>query len=230
MSVADNLAMVHEQIDRACRRSGRQPETVTLVCVSKTVEPHLIRAAYAAGERHFGENYAQDLRDKKGALLDLTDLHWHFIGPLQRNKVKYAAGRTFLLHAIDNPRIIDEIERFCAEEKLVQEMLVQLNLSGETTKSGIPEADLEALLERFASCRHCRCVGLMTMPPFFEDPEKARPLFARLRLLAERFADRPFMNAPLRHLSMGMSHDFEIAIEEGATLVRVGTAIFGERQ
>jgi len=212
---------------RACERAGRSPEEVTLVCVSKTVRADAVRAAYEAGARDFGENYGQELRDKASALADLPGVRWHFIGGLQRNKVKYTSAAR-LIHSIDSAELVAEVERRAAAAGRVQEVLVQLNLAGEETKSGIGEPELEDLLAAFATCRSCRCVGLMTMPPFFDDPERARPIFARLRELRDRHA-APRPGVDLRHLSMGMSGDFEVAIEEGATLIRVGTAIFGER-
>jgi len=227
MTTAERLARVQESMASACLRAGRRLEEVTLVCVSKTVGAEAVRAAYEAGARDFGENYGQELRDKAGALADLPDLRWHFIGGLQRNKVKYTSA-AHLIHSIDSAELVAEVERRAAAAGRVQEVLVQLNLAGEETKSGIAEAALEELLAAFAACGSCRCVGLMTMPPFFDDPARARPLFARLRELRELHA-APRPGVELRHLSMGMSGDFEVAIEEGATLIRVGTAIFGER-
>jgi pyridoxal phosphate enzyme (YggS family) len=148
---------------------------------------------------------------------------------LQRNKVKYVVGTACLIHTVASRSVLEEIEHRAAAAEVQQEVLVQLNLSGESTKSGILEAELEPLLDSFASCAHVRCAGLMTMPPFFDDPDRARPLFARLRDLRDRAAETVRTNVDLHHLSMGMSGDFEVAIEEGATLVRIGTAITGPR-
>jgi hypothetical protein len=228
-SLAERLQGIQDRIARACGDAGRDPGEVTLVCVSKTVSAEAIREAYQAGARDFGENYGQHLRDKARELADLPDLRWHFIGALQRNKVKYAAGKVALVHSVDSAELIEEVQRRAAAAGRTQAVLVQLNLSGERTKSGAPEAELEGLLDRFAGCSHCACAGLMTMPPFFDDPQRARPLFARLRELRDRAAATPRPNVELRQLSMGMSGDFEVAVEEGATIVRVGTAIFGER-
>jgi PLP dependent protein len=225
--IAANLATVHAAIERACQRAQRRVEEVTLVCVTKTVDDVAIRAAHEAGARDFGENYGQELRDKAAALADLPDLRWHFIGALQRNKVRYVAGQTRLIHSVGDAPLVAEIDRRAASGDRIQEVLVQLNLAGEETKSGVAEEELGALLDAFAPCQHCRCVGLMTMPPFFDDPERARPLFSRLRALRDAAVPRP--NVELRQLSMGMSGDFEVAIEEGATLIRVGTAVFGKR-
>ncbi len=230
MSIAERLAAVRARLGEACRAAGRAEDEVTLVCVTKTVEPAALREAYAAGARDLGENYGQDLRDKAAALADLPELRWHFIGALQRNKVKYAAGRTVLIHSVDAPELVGEIDRRAAALGRSQDVLVEVSLAGEATKSGVPEGELPALLDSFAGCGHCRCVGLMTMPPFYDEPERARPFFARLRELLNAHAGAGRPGVELRHLSMGMSGDFEVAIAEGATLVRVGTAIFGVRE
>lgn len=228
-TIAANLAAVQERIEEACARAGRPPAEVTLVCVSKTLEADYVRAAYGAGARVFGENYGQELRDKARDLSDLPDLQWHFIGALQRNKVKYAANTAALIHSVSAPALVAEIDRRAAATDRTQDVLVQLNISGESTKSGIGQQELDLLLDAFAGCTHCRCKGLMTMPPFFDDPDRARPVFAQLRELRDELARIQRPNVDLSHLSMGMSGDFEVAIEEGATLVRVGTAIFGPR-
>jgi pyridoxal phosphate enzyme (YggS family) len=224
------LDVIQAAIAAACQRAGRAPEEVTLVCVSKTVPAESIRAAHEAGAAVFGENYGQDLRDKARELADLS-LSWHFIGPLQRNKVRYVVGTAHLIHTIHSADVLEAVDARAHREQLERpvELLVQLNLSGEATKSGASEDELEPLLDRLADCRCCRCIGLMTMPPFFDEPERARPLFARLRELRDRHAGSGRENVELTHLSMGMSGDFEVAIEEGATLVRVGTALFGAR-
>jgi len=228
-TITQHLTGLRLRIEAACCRAGRSSSDVTLVCVSKFVSLDAIRAAYQAGARDFGENYGQDLRDKAAALADLDEIRWHFIGGLQRNKVKYVAGRTQLIHSVDSEELLDEIHRRAEAEGKVQEVLIQLNLAGEETKSGIREDQLPGILDTVASCPACRCVGLMTMPPFFDDPEACRPLFARLRALREHHGSPQRPGVELRHLSMGMSGDFEVAIEEGATLIRVGTAIFGDR-
>jgi PLP dependent protein len=228
-SIAENLGAVHARVADACRRAGRDPASVGLVCVTKTVEPDAIRAAHAAGARDFGENYAQHLRDKAGALEDLGELRWHFIGALQRNKVKYVVGQARLIHSVDSTELLAALERRAASLGVIQPLLLELNLGGEASKSGASEAQLPLLLDALASCPHCRCTGLMTMPPAFDDPETARPIFARLRELLHGQRSVPRPNVDLRELSMGMSGDFEAGIAEGATLIRVGTAIFGAR-
>jgi hypothetical protein len=227
--VAGNLDAVRRRVEGACRRAGRSSDEVALVCVTKMVEPRLIRAAYEAGARVFGENYGQDLRDKARALSDLPDVRWHFIGGLQRNKVKYAVGRAHLIHSVDSPELVEEIDRRAAAMGITQEVLVQLNLAEEETKSGVSGAEVGRLLSSFAGHPHCRCTGLMALPPFFDEPLRARPFFARLREIREEQARIARPGVMLQHLSMGMSGDYEVAVEEGATLVRVGTAIFGAR-
>jgi pyridoxal phosphate enzyme (YggS family) len=228
-AIADNLAAVRRAIAHACRGAGRSADEVRLVCASKRVDAARIREAHVAGAREVGENYAQELRDKSAALADLGELRWHFIGALQRNKVRYVVGRVALIHSVDSVPLLEEIDRRAAAADLVQELLVELNLGGEASKSGVSEHALGELLDGCARLEHVRCVGLMTMPPFFDDPDRARPLFARLRGLLGEHAARPRPRVELRELSMGMSGDFETAIEEGATIVRVGTAIFGPR-
>ncbi|HXU64305.1 MAG TPA: YggS family pyridoxal phosphate-dependent enzyme, partial [Polyangia bacterium] len=174
----------------------------------------------------FGENYGQELRDKRTALAaDPAPPTWHFIGPLQSNKVKYVAGQVALVHTIDAPALLEAFEA----RGVPQDCLVQVNVAGEAQKRGVAPAELPALLDRFATATHVRCAGLMLIPPLSDDPGAARPHFAGLRALRDREAARARPNVALRELSMGMSGDFEIAIAEGATLVRVGTAIFGAR-
>jgi len=228
-ALADRLGAVRGRIAAAARRAGRDPTDVALCAVSKTHPPEAIRAAYAAGQRVFGENYAQELRDKAAALADLEDLAWHFIGPLQRNKVKYVVGTAALLHSVDSERLLDELARRGAPAGVTLPCLVEVNVAGEAQKSGVDPAALPALLDAFAGRSGVVAVGLMTMPPFAAEPEEVRPHFRRLRALRDAEASRSRPHVDLRHLSMGMSQDFEVAIEEGATIVRVGTAIFGER-
>jgi len=220
--IAANLAEVRARIAAAARAAGRAPESVRLLAVSKKMPADDVRAAIAAGQRAFGENYAQELRDKSALLgADSTPPEWHFIGPLQTNKVKYVAGKVALLHTVGSSALLDAIEARGA----AQACLVQVNVAGEASKSGLTPADLPALLDRFAAMKHARCEGLMLIPPRGD----ARPHFAALRALRDREAaiDRP--NVDLRELSMGMTEDLEMAVAEGATIVRVGTAIFGPR-
>ena len=227
--IADNLDRIHGRIRQACRAAGRAEQEVTLVAVSKIQPAEKVAAAYAAGARDFGENYGQEMRDKAAELAGLDGLRWHFIGAMQKNKVKYAAGKTCLIHSVDSARLVAEVDRRAAAMGLEQEVLLQLSLAGEAQKSGAEAEEARQVLASLAGCTHTRCVGLMTMPPFFDDPDRARPIFARLRAVRDELATEAISNVSLEHLSMGMSGDFEVAIEEGATLVRVGTAIFGSR-
>lgn len=234
--IAANLARVRERIAQAEARGGRPPGSVRLVAVSKTMPPDDVRAALTAGQRDFGENYAQELRDKRVAF-EMARLApaplWHYIGPLQTNKVKYLAGQVMLIHTVDRTEVLDEIDRRVAafrQDMPPQECLVQVNVAGETQKHGAAPEAVPALLDHFATLAHVRCAGLMVIPPLADDPEAARPHFAALRALRDREAARARTHVALRELSMGMSHDLEVAIAEGATLVRVGTAIFGDRR
>jgi pyridoxal phosphate enzyme (YggS family) len=224
--IAGNLQVVRERIAAAAGAAGRPPDAVRLIAISKKMTADDVRAALAAGQREFGENYGQELRDKRTALAaEPQPPEWHFVGPLQSNKVKYVAGQVALIHTIDSVALLNEVE----SRGVVQSCLIQVNVAGEAQKRGVAPAELPALLDRFATASHLRCAGLMLIPPFTDDPAGARPHFAALRDLRDREAARPRPNVELRELSMGMSADFEIAIAEGATLVRVGTAIFGAR-
>jgi len=233
--IAANLAAVEERMDSALLKARRSSETIRLVAVSKTVAPEDIAAALAAGQRDFAENYGQEFRDKHKAVAELVaarglaEPRWHFIGPLQTNKVKYVAGKVQLVHSVASAEVLAELERRAAALNLVQECLVQVNVAGEEQKSGIAPAELRAVLDRFLSCSHLRCTGLMVIPPYDEDPEQSRRHFAALRQLRDQEQKTFRPNVTLHHLSMGMSHDLEVAIAEGATLLRVGTAIFGAR-
>jgi len=198
---------------------ARIPPGVTLVAVSKTHPPEAIREAYAAGQRHFGENYAQEWREKADALADLPDLRWHFVGGLQTNKVKYLAGRVHLLHAVDREELARELSRRFGQKGAVARVLLEVNTGAEPTKSGCAPADAPRLAEALRALPSLELQGLMCMPPPADDP---RPHFRLLRELRDRLG--------LKELSMGMSADWEIAIAEGATIVRIGTAIFGERE
>jgi len=223
--IARNLAQVRARIAAAAGAAGRAPDSVRLLAVSKKMPADDVRAAIAAGQRAFGENYAQELRDKSALLAGDSTLatppEWHFIGPLQSNKVKVVAGRVALVHSVDSPALLDAIEARGAP----QACLIQVNVAGEASKKGVAPADLPALLDRFAALKFVRCDGLMLIPPRGD----ARPHFAALRALRDREASRARPNVELRELSMGMTDDLEVAVAEGATIVRVGTAIFGPR-
>jgi pyridoxal phosphate enzyme (YggS family) len=224
--IAANLQSVRERVAAAARAAGRAADDVRLIAISKKMTAEDVRAALAAGQRAFGENYAQELRDKRAALAaEPAPPEWHFVGPLQSNKVKYVAGQVALVHTIDSIALLEDFE----SRGVPQACLVQVNVAAEAQKRGVAPAELPALLDRFATASHVRCAGLMLIPPFTDDPADARPHFAALRALRDREAARPRPRVDLHELSMGMSGDFELAIAEGATLVRVGTAIFGAR-
>jgi pyridoxal phosphate enzyme (YggS family) len=228
-AIQERLAAVGDRLRAAAVRVGRDPAGVALVAVSKHHPAAAVRAAYDAGQRRFGENYGQELRDKAAALTGLPGLTWHFIGPLQRNKVKYVVGTAALVQSVDSLELLDELEHRAAARGIDVDCLVEVNIAGEATKSGVDLEEVAELLDGFAPRPHLRCRGLMTMPPFVDDPEEARPYFRALRELRDRLAATPRRGVELAELSMGMTQDFEVAVEEGATIVRVGTAIFGAR-
>lgn len=228
--ITAGLASVRHRVAEAARAAGRAPESVRVVAVSKKMPPEDIAFALAAGQVDFGENYAQELRDKRAAFEALPPPPsgarpvWHFIGPLQTNKVKYVGGNVALIHSIDSVALLDEIDRRGGDEAC----LIQVNLAGESQKRGVAPDALPALLDHVATLAHVRCVGLMLIPPLAA-PIATRQRFAALRALRDQQAAVARPRVDLRELSMGMSEDFEVAIAEGATLVRVGTAIFGSR-
>jgi pyridoxal phosphate enzyme (YggS family) len=213
---------VRQRIADAERVAGRAAGSVRLVAISKKMTAADVQLALAAGQRDFGENYGQELRDKRAAV---DGPRWHFVGPLQTNKVKYVAGQVALVHSVDSVALLDAIDA----RGVPQACLVQVNVAGERQKRGVSTADLPALLDRFAALANVRCEGLMVIPPLDDEPEASRASFAALRALRDVHAGAGRPHVDLRELSMGMSHDLEVAIAEGAKLVRVGTAIFGER-
>lgn len=225
------VAAVLDRVGRAARGAARDPASVRLVAVSKTHPAALVReAAGAASLSEFGENRVQEAEGKIGELKDVPDLRWHLIGHLQPNKVRKAVRLFHLIHTVDSVALLERLERICAEEGRARlEVLVQVDLAGEETKSGATEAELPSLFEVFGRSTRVRCRGLMILPPYFEDVERVRPFFRRLRELRDEWGARGAFGAEEGELSMGMSHDYEAAVEEGATLVRVGTALFGER-
>ena len=224
--IGANLSRVRERIADAARRSGRDPASVRLVSVSKMVTAEVIRKAAAAGADILGESYAQEARAKLDQLEDL-EVEWHFIGRLQTNKAKDVVGRYALVHSLDRLKLAKELNKRAKAGSLKLPVLIQVNLSGEESKAGVAKASALELVRAADEMDHLEVKGLMTMPPFFEQPDKARPFFAGLRRLADQLREATGLDLP--ELSMGMSGDFEAAVEEGATLVRVGTAIFGKR-
>lgn len=226
--IADRVAAVRERIARAAVRSGRDPAAVTLVAVSKGHPAEAVRAARAAGLADFGENRVQEAEAKAAALHDLRgEIRWHLVGHLQSNKAKKALAFAELIHSIDDLELARRIGRLAEEAGRVTRTLVQVDLAGEATKSGLPVAGLTPALEALRSVAGLRVEGLMLLPPYEEDAERVRPFFRRLRELRDQALAAGLLAGG--ELSMGMSHDLEVAVEEGATLVRVGTAIFGER-
>jgi PLP dependent protein len=226
--IAVRLADVRQRMARAALRAGRQPDDARLVAVSKTCPIEDVRAAAAAGQLDFGENRVQEALQKIESASGLA-VRWHLLGHLQSNKAKKAAVPFACIHSIDRADLLDALDRAAADAGTTPDILVQVDLAGEPSKHGAAVDAVRSLVDRAAGCRALRLAGLMLLPPWFEDPEAVRPYFRTLRELRDRLCADGVPADRLRELSMGMSHDFEVAIEEGATLVRVGTAIFGMR-
>jgi PLP dependent protein len=221
--IARRLGAVHERVASAAARARRDPAPVRILLASKTQPPDALRAAYEAGAREFGENYVQEAAAKRRALADLAEIHWHLIGHLQTNKARQAAATFELIHTLDSARLADALDRAHAAAPV--RVLIEVNMGGEATKFGIAPDGVEGLIERARA--KVEIAGLMTIPPPQPEPESARRYFAGLRELRGRLAGATGL--ALSELSMGMSDDFEVAIEEGATIVRIGRAVFGER-
>lgn len=221
-----NLREIRRRIDAACVRARREPSSVTLVAVSKMHPSESIRAAYDAGQRDFGENYAQELAAKRTELADLPDIRWHFIGALQSNKAKLVVPGCVLVHAVDRESVAEALARRAQLAGTVAEALVEVNVGDESSKAGVPLTEARALIEKLSGLEGLRLRGLMCIPPPCDTPDAARPYFSRLRAIRDELREtHPVFDL----LSMGMTGDFEAAIAEGATHVRVGTAIFGAR-
>lgn len=229
MGIKQNLEAIRSRIAAAEKRCGRPPGSVNLVVVSKTVPVDNIREAVVAGVAHLGENYVQEARGKVEALTG-QPLSWHFIGHLQSNKAKYAARLFDMVHSVDSLKLARALDKEAKKAGRVLPVLIQVNIAGEATKSGVLDPDAIELVEQVSGLENLSIRGLMTMPPYFNAPEKVRPYFRRLRQLRDRIAQMNLAGVSMDELSMGMTGDFEAAIEEGATMVRIGTAIFGERQ
>lgn len=227
--IADNLRRIEEKIAQACLRCGRDPKEVTLVAVSKTFPPEIVARAVAAGHRDFGENRVQEAEAKIAAMSSFAGLRWHLVGHLQSNKAKRAAELFDWIHSLDSIRLALKLEQACQALAKRLPVLVQVDLAQEETKFGASRDEVPGIVAAVSELEWLRLEGLMVLPPYFEDPEQVRPYFAELRSLRDSLErERPGCLGS-RHLSMGMSHDFEVAIQEGATMVRIGTAIFGER-
>lgn len=226
--VAENYRAVEARVEAACARSGRGRDEVTLIAVSKTKPVEMVRELMAIGVRDFGENHAQELVTKTEEIPD--PLNWHFIGHLQRNKVKYVVGRACLIHSVSSLRLAQEIEKEAAKKDVSVPILIEVNIADEETKLGLPEEEVLALVQDAAKLPHLQIRGLMAIAPPVEDPEENREYFAQLRRMRNTIGQMQIPGVVMEELSMGMTGDFEVAIEEGATMVRVGTAIFGSRQ
>jgi pyridoxal phosphate enzyme (YggS family) len=228
LDIARNLSEVKTRIGAAARRAGREPGEITLVAVSKTFSADHVRAAHEAGQQDFGENKVQEALQKIGETSDIP-LRWHLIGHLQSNKARKAALPFACIHSIDSLELLRRVDSAAGEAGGTPQVLVQVDFAGEATKFGAAADVARRIVDAALACRAARLAGLMLLPPWNEDQEQTRPWFARLRSLRDRWIAEGVPRDALRHLSMGMSHDFEAAIEEGATMVRVGTAIFGKR-
>lgn len=225
----EQIKTIRERIRSAALEAGRRPETVRLVAVSKTVPADRVREAVQAGITLLGENYIQEAREKIDALQDM-DVSWHFIGHLQSNKAKYAVRLFDMIHSVDSLKLARELDKQAAKNAKVQDILIQVNTGKEASKSGVYEEEAQALVRQAGRMEHLSVKGLMTLPPYFNAPDKVRPYFRALRELRDRIQAEALPGVSMDELSMGMTGDFEAAIQEGATLVRIGTAIFGERR
>jgi hypothetical protein len=227
-SISANLQAVRARLDAAARAAGRDPSSVRLIAVSKTFSLDHIRAAAAAGQRDFGENRVQEALQKIEASTE-QQIRWHLIGHLQSNKARRAAGAFACIHSVDSLELLRKLDEAAAAQGARPEVLVQVDLAGEATKFGVSPDEARRIVREAASCRGVRLAGLMIIPPFLDEAEQVRPYFARLREFRDDLAKGDADASSLRELSMGMSHDFDVAVQEGATMVRVGTAIFGRR-
>lgn len=232
MPIADNIACIRERITAAARRAGRTPDEIELMAVSKTHPVERIREAYVAGLRLFGENRVQEFAGKAGVLRDLAGAEWHLIGHLQSNKAGKAVELFSAVDSLDSVKLAQKLNSAAEQLGKKLSVLIEINIGGEDVKSGLApgSSELEQVLQSAVQWEHLSVRGLMTIPPFTEDPQRARPYFRKLRALRDAIAVRKLASVGMDALSMGMSHDFEVAIEEGSTCVRVGTAIFGQRE
>lgn len=225
--VAENLAEVEKKVCEACERAGRSREEVTLIAVSKTKPVSMIEELLPGGMRNFGENKVQELCEKYEVLP--KDIRWHLIGHLQRNKVKYIADKAYLIHSVDSLRLAEAISEEGVKKGVTVPILIEVNVAGEESKFGVTPEETESLVREIAKLPSIQIKGLMTIAPYVEDPEENRVHFSRLRQLSVDIREKNIDNVSMNVLSMGMTGDYQVAIEEGATMVRVGTGIFGER-
>jgi len=225
--LAENLQEVEKRIQAACKKVNRNRDEITLIAVSKTKPVSMLEEVYAEGIRCFGENKVQELTEKYEQLP--SDIMWHMIGHLQRNKVKYIVDKAALIHSVDSLRLAEAIEQEGAKKNVVVPILIEVNVAEEDSKFGLKVNEVMSLIEEISKYSHIKVKGLMTIAPYVENPEENRAVFARLRKLSVDIAEKNIDNVSVEILSMGMTNDYEVAIEEGATMVRVGTGIFGER-
>ncbi len=225
--VIENLKKVEDKIAAACARAGRAREEVTLIAVSKTKPESMVEEAYSVGQRDFGENKVQEICRKTEVLP--ADIRWHMIGHLQRNKVRQVVGKACMIHSVDSLRLAETISQEAVKQDITVPVLIEVNVAKEESKFGVTTEETIALIEEAAKLPHISIRGLMTIAPFVEDPEENRPIFRKLKQLSVDIAAKNINNVTMSVLSMGMTNDYEVAIEEGATMVRVGTGIFGER-
>ncbi len=225
-NISENILNIYDRIRRAARKAGRDPGEITVVAVTKMVEAKKVKEAVSAGLRVFGENYVQEAQEKIGKIKD-KKVKWHFIGHLQKNKAKVAAGLFDMIESVDSVELAKELDKRAAGPL---DIMIEVNIAREKTKGGVSPDEAVKLARAVSGMANLKLKGLMSIPPFFEDPEMSRPYFAMLRRLAERINKEKYPGVFLKDLSMGMSSDFEVAIEEGATMVRIGTAIFGSRE
>ncbi len=225
--IEENIKQVEDNIAKACERANRDRSEVTLICVSKTKPASMVEEAYKTGQRNFGENKVQEINDKYPILPD--DIKWHLIGHLQRNKVKYIINKVHLIHSVDSIRLAEQIQHEAEKADKVMNILVQVNVANEDTKFGLQVSETEDVVREIAKMPNVHICGLMTIAPFTDDPETNRVFFRKLKQLSVDIKSKNIDNVSMDCLSMGMTGDYQVAIEEGATLVRVGTGIFGER-
>ncbi|GJL53756.1 MAG: YggS family pyridoxal phosphate enzyme [Nitrospirales bacterium] len=228
-SIAENIQLVVQSIQQAALRTGRDPQDIRVVAVTKTVMADRLRQAHASGLRTFGENRLQEAQQKQGSLQDLRDVSWHFIGQVQRRKIKDVVGQFHLIHSVESLEQATAMDTRARDMDITQAILLQVNVSGEATKGGFSVPEVKTVLPEFEKLQHLTVRGLMTIPPWSKDGERARPYFRALRELAQTVEQQDYERTKMEELSMGMSRDYPVAVEEGATLVRIGTALFGTR-
>lgn len=227
INIAKNAEQIRERIFRHAVASGRDPSDIRIICVTKNVDIERIKAALKCGMTEFAENYAQEFRDKYRHLQGYNDkLRWHYIGRLQKNKIKYLTGKVIMIHSVDSVDLAEEINKRYAREKLISDVLIEVNIAQEENKGGVAISESEAFVAETAKMKNLKVRGFMTMAPYYDNSEDARPFFRELRSLRDSIS-RSFSD--VKELSMGMSNDFHIAVEEGATMVRLGSSLFGTR-